>query len=278
MSEEYVPPRVWTWDPEFGGVMAGINRPISGATREAELPVGRHPMQLYSFGSPNGQKITIMLEELLAAGCEQAEYDAWMINVFNGDQFGSGLTEINPNSKVPALVDRSGTKPLPIFESGAILLHLAEKFGLFLSADPTERINTLSWLFWQVGSGPFIGGGFGHFYAYAPIKVEYAINRYAMETKRQFDLLDKWLASREFMVGNSYSIADIALWPWYSLVASGEMYGAAEFLDTQSYVHLQRWISDIGSRPAVQRGRLVNRPDVGLAERHDAADFATLEV
>jgi GST-like protein len=277
MSDDYVPPRVWEYDPNFGGVMAKTNRPTSGAVKETTLEVGRHPLQLYSYGGPNGQKVTILLEELLAAGRDDAEYDAWLIDMSKGDQFGSGLVEINPNAKVPALVDRSEDNPVPIFESGAILVYLAEKFGMFLPEDPAARIETLAWLFWQVGSAPFVGGGFGHFYTYAPIKVEYAINRYTMETKRQFDLLDKRLASREFIMGDQYTLADIAMWPWYGAVASGSMYNAAEFLDAQSYPHLLRWTASIAERPAVKRGHRVNRPDLGdagLLERHDQSDFA----
>jgi len=279
-SKLYVPPRVWTWDASNGGAFASTNRPVAGPTHDRELPVGRHPLQLYSMGTPNGQKVTILLEELLAAGHAGAEYDAWLIRIGEGDQFGSGFVSINPNSKIPALVDRSASPPQPIFESGAILLYLAEKFGAFLPEDPARRTATLSWLFWQMGSAPFLGGGFGHFFAYAPEKIEYAINRYAMEAKRQLDVLDRQLAEHEFIAGDEYSIADIAIWPWYGGVALDRSYpDAAEFLDVQSYTHLQCWAKQIDARPAVKRGRIVNRTfgplEEQLRERHDASDFDT---
>ena len=272
---EYVPPKVWTWNKENGGRFANINRPIAGPTHEQALPVGKHPMQLYSLGTPNGVKVTVMLEELLALGHTGAEYDAWLINIGNGDQFGSGFVEVNPNSKIPALMDRSGPKPIRIFESGAILMHLAEKFGAFLPTEPAARAEVLSWLFWQMGSAPYLGGGFGHFYAYAPFKIEYAIDRFAMEVKRQLDVLDRRLAESEYLGGAEYSIADIAVWPWYGLLAKGGAYGAGEFLDVQSYKHVQRWTDQIGKRPAVKRGRLVNRAqgEPQLPERHDAAEL-----
>ncbi|GAA0220038.1 glutathione-dependent disulfide-bond oxidoreductase [Castellaniella daejeonensis] len=278
-SSEYQPPRVWTWNQPNGGRFANINRPVSGPTHERELPVGRHPLQLYSQGTPNGVKITIMLEELLAQGHSGAEYDAWLIRIGEGDQFGSGFVAINPNSKIPALVDRSGPEPIQVFESGAILLHLAEKFGAFLPAGPAARAECLSWLFWQVGSAPYVGGGFGHFYAYAPVKIEYAIDRFAMETKRQLDVLDKRLADHEFVAGDSYTIADMAIWPWYGGLLLNQVYGAAEFLSAGDYRHALRWARAIGERPAVRRGRMVNRtsgePSEQLWERHDAADFDT---
>jgi len=278
-SSEYQPPRVWTWNQPNGGRFANINRPVSGPTHERELPVGRHPLQLYSQGTPNGVKITIMLEELLAQGHSGAEYDAWLIRIGEGDQFGSGFVAINPNSKIPALVDRSGPEPIRVFESGAILLHLAEKFGAFLPAGPAARAEGLSWLFWQVGSAPYVGGGFGHFYAYAPVKIEYAIDRFAMETKRQLDVLDKRLADHEFVAGDSYTIADMAIWPWYGGLLLNQVYGAAEFLSAGDYRHALRWARAIGERPAVRRGRMVNRtsgePSEQLWERHDAADFDT---
>jgi GST-like protein len=278
-SSEYQPPRVWTWNQPNGGRFANINRPVSGPTHERELPVGRHPLQLYSQGTPNGVKITIMLEELLAQGHSGAEYDAWLIRIGEGDQFGSGFVAINPNSKIPALVDRSGPEPIRVFESGAILLHLAEKFGAFLPAGPAARAECLSWLFWQVGSAPYVGGGFGHFYAYAPVKIEYAIDRFAMETKRQLDVLDKRLADHEFVAGDSYTIADMAIWPWYGGLVLNQVYGAAEFLSAGDYRHALRWARAIGERPAVRRGRMVNRtsgePSEQLWERHDAADFDT---
>lgn len=274
---EYVPPRVWTWEKASGGTFANINRPVSGATHDAPLPVGRHPLQLYSMATPNGVKVTIMLEELLAAGHVGAEYDAWLIRISEGDQFGSGFVEINPNSKIPALVDRSGAKPRRVFESGAILLYLAEKFGAFLPTDGDARAEALNWLFWQVGSAAFLGGGFGHFYAYAPEKLEYPINRYAMEVKRQLDVVDRHLAGNAFLAGSEYSIADMALWPWYSSLVRYNAYGAAEFLDVESYTHVVRWVDAIAERPAVRRGRMVNRAsgpeNEQLRERHDASDF-----
>lgn len=276
---DYVPPKVWTWDKESGGRFASINRPIAGATHEKPLPVGKHPLQLYSLGTPNGQKVTILLEELLALGHAGAEYDAWLIRIGDGDQFGSGFVEANPNSKIPALVDRSGATPIRVFESGAILTYLAEKFGAFLPTEPAARAETLSWLFWQMGSAPFLGGGFGHFYAYAPTKFEYPINRYAMESKRQLDVLDRRLSEHEFVAGDAYTIADMAIWPWYGGVVKGWLYEAAEFLDVQSYRNVVRWADQILSRPAVQRGRKVNRitgdPADQLHERHDASDFDT---
>ncbi|QUS39778.1 glutathione-dependent disulfide-bond oxidoreductase [Tardiphaga alba] len=275
----YTPPKVWTWDKENGGAFASTNRPIAGPTHDKELPVGKHPFQLYSLATPNGQKVTIMFEELLAAGHTGAEYDAWLIKI-DGNQFGSGFVDVNPNSKIPALMDRSGDKPFRVFESGAILMHLAEKFGAFLPKDGPARAETLSWLFWQMGSAPFLGGGFGHFYAYAPFKIEYAINRYAMETKRQLDVLDRQLANNEFIAGKDYSIADMAIFPWYGALAEGVIYGdAGTFLDVQSYKNFQRWAKAIGARPAVKRGRMVNKasgdPAGQLRERHDAGDFAT---
>jgi GSH-dependent disulfide-bond oxidoreductase len=275
---DYVPPKVWTWNKASGGRFAAINRPIAGPTHDKELPVGRHPMQLYSLGTPNGQKVTIMLEELLALGHTGAEYDAWLIRIGEGEQFGSGFVAANPNSKIPALVDRSGPQPVRVFESGAILMHLAEKFGAFLPrvGDPA-RAETLSWLFWQMGSAPYLGGGFGHFYAYAPTKIEYAIDRFAMETKRQLDVLDRRLAETEFLAGRDYTIADIAVWPWYGGLAKGLLYGAAEFLAVHEYRNVVRWADTIGARPAVKRGRIVNRlqgdPKAQLRERHDASDF-----
>ncbi|MET7241795.1 glutathione-dependent disulfide-bond oxidoreductase [Methylobacterium sp. EM32] len=276
---DYVPPKVWTWDKESGGRFASINRPIAGATHDKPLPVGKHPLQLYSLGTPNGQKVTILLEELLALGHAGAEYDAWLIRIGDGDQFGSGFVEANPNSKIPALVDRSGATPIRVFESGAILTYLAEKFGAFLPTEPAARAETLSWLFWQMGSAPFLGGGFGHFYAYAPQKFEYPINRYAMESKRQLDVLDRRLAEHEFIAGDAYTIADMAIWPWYGGVVKGWLYEAAEFLDVQSYRNVLRWADQLLARPAVQRGRKVNRltgdPADQLHERHDAGDFET---
>lgn len=276
----YEPPKVWTWDKENGGRFANINRPVSGPTHDKELPIGRHPLQLYSEGTPNGVKVSVMLEELLALGHRGAEYDAWLIKISNGDQFGSGFVEVNPNSKIPALMDRSGPEPLRIFESGAILVYLAEKFGAFLPTDVRARAECLSWLFWQVGSGPFVGGGFGHFYAYAPSKMEYPINRYAMETKRQLDVLDKRLANNEYIAGDEYTIADMAIWPWYGALAKGRMYNdAADFLSVQDYKHVQRWTDTVGERPAVKRGRMVNRTSGELSsqlrERHEASDFET---
>jgi GST-like protein len=273
----YVPPEVWTWTDENGGKFSKTNRPIAGATHEKELPVGRHPLQLYSLGTPNGVKVTVMLEELLALGHSGAEYDAWLIRIGDGEQFGSGFVDINPNSKIPAMVDRSGPTPFRIFESGAILMHLAEKFGEFLPTDPAPRAEVLSWLFWQMGSAPYLGGGFGHFYAYAPFKMKYPIDRFAMETKRQLDVLDRELADREFIAGNAYTIADIAIWPWYGNLALGRQYDAGTFLDVESYTHVQRWAKMLDARPAVQRGRMVNRLrgelHEQLHERHDASDF-----
>lgn len=281
MSEtpEYTPPRVWTWDSESGGKFASINRPVAGATHDKDLPVGKHPLQLYSLATPNGVKVTVMLEELLAAGFSGAEYDAWLIRIGDGNQFGSGFVEVNPNSKIPALMDHSTPKPTRVFESGAILLYLAEKFGAFLPSDPADRAECLSWLFWQMGSAPYLGGGFGHFYAYAPSRMEYPINRFAMEVKRQLDVLDRNLAGRRFMCGDEYTIADIAIWPWYGALVANRVYEAAEFLDAGSYKHLNRWTAEIGERAAVKRGVMVNRPfgnpEGQLHERHDAGDFDT---
>ena len=276
-SPEYTPPKVWVWSKPSGGLFANINRPVAGSTHEKELPVGRHPFQLYSLATPNGQKVTIMLEELLALGHKGAEYDAWLIKIGEGDQFGSGFVAINPNSKIPALVDRSGVKPIRIFESGAILLHLAEKFGAFLPTEAGARAECFSWLFWQMGSTPYVGGGFGHFYAYAPMKIEYAIDRFAMETKRLLDVLDRRLAESEYVAGADYTIADIAIWPWYGGLARGGSYGAAEFLSVEDYKNLLRWADAIAARPAVKRGRIVNKTNGDLAsqlhERHDASDF-----
>jgi GST-like protein len=278
-DSNYTPPKVWTWDKSNGGQFASINRPIAGPTHEKELPVGRHPLQLYSLATPNGQKITIMLEELLALGHSGAEYDAWLIKIGDGDQFGSGFVEVNPNSKIPALMDRSGPQPIRVFESGAILVYLAEKFGAFLPTEPAKRAECLSWLFWQMGSAPYLGGGFGHFYAYAPTKIEYAIDRFAMETKRQLDVLDRRLAESEYIAGSAYTIADIAIWPWYGGLVKGWQYGAGEFLSVQDYTHVQRWADAILDRPAVKRGRMVNRLSGDLSgqlhERHDASDFET---
>jgi GST-like protein len=277
-TTEYTPPKVWTWNKENGGRFANINRPIAGPTHDKELPVGRHPMQLYSLATPNGVKVTVMLEELLALGHAGAEYDAWLIRINEGDQFGSGFVAANPNSKIPALVDHSGPKPIRVFESGAILVHLAEKFGAFLPTDDT-RAEALSWLFWQMGSAPYLGGGFGHFYAYAPSKIEYAIDRFAMEVKRQLDVLDRRLAEAEYLAGAEYTIADMAVWPWYGGLAKGLLYEGGEFLDVQSYKHMQRWTDQIAQRPAVKRGRMVNRPfgdpASQLWERHEASDFET---
>ncbi|MDE2486826.1 MAG: glutathione-dependent disulfide-bond oxidoreductase [Alphaproteobacteria bacterium] len=271
---DYVPPKVWTWNKENGGRFANINRPIAGPTHAKELPVGKHPFQLYSLATPNGQKVTIALEELLAAGHKGAEYDAWLINIGQGDQFGSGFVDVNPNSKIPALMDRSGPEPIRLFESGAILVHLAEKFGAFLPTDPAKRAETLSWLFWQMGSAPYLGGGFGHFYAYAPFKIEYAIDRFAMEVKRQMDVLDRRLGEAEYLAGDDYTIADMAVWPWYGALAKGQVYGAGEFLAVADYKNLNRWADQIAKRPAVQRGRRVNRAgDGGVPERHDASDI-----
>ena len=279
-ENDYVPPKVWTWDKESGGAFAKTNRPIAGPTHEKDLPVGKHPMQLYSLGTPNGQKVTVMLEELLALGHKGAEYDAWLIKIGDGDQFSSGFVEVNPNSKIPALLDRSGPTPIRVFESGAILVHLAEKFGAFLPTEPAARAETLSWLFWQMGSAPFLGGGFGHFFAYAPTKQEYPINRYAMETKRQLDVLDRRLADTEFVAGADYTVADMAIWPWYGALAKGASYPDAHiFLSVHEYGNLQRWAEAIAERPAVKRGRIVNRmsgePAQQLHERHDASDFET---
>jgi GST-like protein len=276
-QSEYVPPKIWAWDKESGGRFANINRPIAGPTHDKELPVGKHPLQLYSLGTPNGVKVTVLLEELLAAGHGAAEYDAWLINIGEGDQFSSGYVAANPNSKIPVLVDRSGPEPIRVFESGAILIHLAEKFGAFLPTETAKRAEALSWLMWQMGSTPFLGGGFGHFYAYAPTKQEYPINRYAMEVKRQMDVLDRRLAESEYLGGTDYSIADMAVWPWYGALAKGLVYDAGEFLQVQDYTHVQRWTDQIAERPAVKRGRMVNRvmgdPASQLRERHDASDF-----
>ena len=276
---EYVPPKVWTWNKASGGRFANINRPVAGPTHEKELPVGRHPLQLYSLATPNGVKVTVMLEELLAAGHAGAEYDAWPIRISEGEQFGSGFVAINPNSKIPALVDRSGREPIRVFESGAILLYLAEKFGAFLPTETARRAECLSWLFWQMGSAPYLGGGFGHFYAYAPFKIEYAIDRFAMETKRQLDVLDRRLAEVEYLGGDEYTIADIAVWPWYGALAKGLVYGAGEFLSVHEYRNVQRWTDQIAQRTPVRRGRMVNRlvgdPASQLHERHDASDFDT---
>lgn len=281
MTDEaaYTPPKVWTWNKESGGRFANINRPVAGATHEKELPVGKHPFQLYSLATPNGVKVTVMFEELLELGHKDAEYDAWLINISEGQQFGSGFVAINPNSKIPALLDCSGPTPIRLFESGAILLHLAEKFGAFLPTEPAARAETLSWLFWQMGSAPYLGGGFGHFYAYAPEKIEYAIDRFAMEVKRQLDVLDRRLGESEYLAGSEYSIADIATWPWYGSLAKGLVYEAGEFLQVQDYKNVQRWTDAIAQRPAAQRGRMVNRafgdPASQLHERHDASDFLT---
>ncbi len=280
MTDEYVPPDIWTWKPGNGGRFASINRPIAGPTHDKELPVGRHPLQLYSLGTPNGVKVTVMLEELLALGRAGAEYDAWLIRINEGDQFGSGFVAANPNSKIPALVDRSGPAPVRVFESGAILVYLAEKFGAFLPTESAKRAECLSWLFWQMGSAPYLGGGFGHFYAYAPAKFEYAIDRFAMEVKRQLDVLDRRLAESRFLAGDDYTVADVAVWPWYGQLAKGLLYGeSATFLQVQDYAHVQRWTDEIAGRPAVQRGRMVNRvngePSSQLRERHEASDFET---
>jgi GSH-dependent disulfide-bond oxidoreductase len=278
-SPAYTPPRVWSWNKENGGRFANINRPIAGPTHEKELPVGRHPLQLYSLGTPNGVKVTVMLEELLALGHAGAEYDAWLIRINEGAQFSSGFVAVNPNSKIPALLDRSGPAPVRVFESGAILLYLAERFGALLPAGGAQRAECLSWLFWQMGSAPFLGGGFGHFYAYAPVKIEYAIDRYAMEVKRQLDVLDRRLAGSVYLAGDDYTIADIAVWPWYGALVKGQLYEAGEFLQVQEYKHVVRWTDQIAQRPAVQRGRKVNRtfgqPSSQLHERHDASDFDT---
>ncbi|NQW51692.1 MAG: glutathione-dependent disulfide-bond oxidoreductase [Rhodospirillales bacterium] len=276
-ASDYTPPKVWTWNKASGGRFANINRPIAGPTSEKELPIGKHPLQLYSLGTPNGQKVTIMLEELLALGHKGAEYDAWLIKIGEGDQFGSGFVAANPNSKIPALVDRSGPNPVRVFESGAILLYLAEKFGALVATESAKRAECLSWLFWQMGSAPYLGGGFGHFYAYAPTKIEYAIDRFAMETKRQLDVLDRRLGESKYLAGDDYTIADIAVWPWYGGLAKGLLYGAGEFLAVHEYKNVQRWADAIGERPAVRRGRIVNRlqgdPANQLHERHDASDF-----
>ncbi|WP_336855398.1 glutathione-dependent disulfide-bond oxidoreductase [Pseudescherichia vulneris] len=277
-DNNYQPPKVWTWDKSGGGAFANINRPVSGPTHEKTLPVGKHPLQLYSLGTPNGQKVTILLEELLEKGVSEAEYDAWLIRIGEGDQFSSGFVEVNPNSKIPALRDHSTTPPTRVFESGSILLYLAEKFGHFLPTDPAGRAETLNWLFWLQGSAPFLGGGFGHFYSYAPVKIEYAINRFTMEAKRQLDVLDKQLAEHKFVAGDDYTIADMAIWPWYGNVVLGNVYDAAEFLDAGSYKNVLRWAKEIAERPGVQRGRIVNRTNgplnEQLHERHDASDFA----
>jgi GST-like protein len=273
----YTPPKVWVWNKDNGGQFASINRPIAGATHDKELPVGKHPLQLYSLATPNGVKVTVMLEELLALGHRGAEYDAWLIRISNGDQFGSGFVGINPNSKIPALMDRSGPQPIRVFESGAILVYLAEKFGALLPTEPAQRAECLSWLFWQMGSGPYLGGGFGHFYAYAPFKIEYAIDRFAMEVKRQLDVLDRRLAECEYLAGDTYTVADIAVWPWYGALVKGLVYSAGEFLQVDDYKNVQRWTDQIAARPAVKRGRMVNRafgePASQLLERHDASDF-----
>jgi GSH-dependent disulfide-bond oxidoreductase len=278
-TTNYTPAKVWTWNKENGGKFANINRPIAGATHDKDLPVGRHPLQLYSLATPNGVKVTVMLEELLALGHSGAEYDAWLIRINDGNQFGSGFVSANPNSKIPALVDRSGPTPIRVFESGAILVHLAEKFGSFMPTAGAARAACWSWLFWQMGSAPYLGGGLGHFYAYAPTKIEYAIDRFAMEVKRQLDVLDRHLADNEYMVGHDYSIADIAIWPWYGALAKGLLYEAGEFLAVNEYKNVQRWTDLIAARPAVQRGRMVNRawgdPASQLHERHDASDFDT---
>jgi GST-like protein len=279
-TSSYTPPRVWSWNKESGGRFASINRPIAGPTHDKELPVGRHPLQLYSLATPNGVKVTVMLEELLALGHAGAEYDAWLIRISDGEQFGSGFVAVNPNSKIPALCDRSGPKPVRVFESGAILLYLAEKFGgAFLPGSGAERAECFSWLFWQMGSGPFLGGGFGHFYAYAPFKIEYAIDRYAMEVKRQLDVLDRRLAESPYLAGDDYTIADMAVWPWYGALVKGQLYDAGEFLQVQDYTHVVRWADEIARRPAARRGRMVNRtwgqPSSQLPERHDAGDFDT---
>ena len=281
MSEasNYTPPKVWTWDKESGGQFSKINRPVAGPTHDKSLPVGEHPLQLYSLATPNGVKVTLMLEELLELGHRGAEYDAWLIRIHDGDQFGSGFVELNPNSKIPALLDRSGPAPIRVFESASILVYLAEKFGAFLPRDAQRRAETFNWVFWQMGSAPYLGGGFGHFYAYAPAKIEYAIDRFAMETKRQLDVLDRNLAKRDYMIGDEYTIADMAIWPWYGALAKGLLYDAGEFLQVHEYTHVVRWAESIGDRSAARRGRMVNRtwgdPKSQLHERHDAADFET---
>ena len=278
-SSTYVPPKIWAWNKDSGGRFANINRPIAGPTHDKDLPVGRHPLQLYSLATPNGVKVTVMLEELLALGHGGAEYDAWLIKINQGEQFGSGFVAANPNSKIPALVDHSGPVPIRVFESGAILLYLAEKFGALLPPDAAQRAECLSWLFWQMGSAPYLGGGFGHFYAYAPTKIEYAIDRFAMEVKRQLDVLDRRLAESPYLAGNDYTIADIAVWPWYGALAKGLLYEGGEFLQVQQYTNVQRWTNQIAERPAVKRGRMVNRtwgePSSQLPERHEASDFET---
>jgi len=278
-SSEYTPPKVWKWNSESGGRFASINRPIAGSTHDKDLPVGKHPLQLYSLGTPNGIKVTILLEELLALGHSGAEYDAWLINIMEGGQFSSGFVAANPNSKIPALMDHSIDPPTRVFESGAMLLYLADKFDAFVPKDPSGRAECLSWLFWQMGATPFLGGGFGHFYAYAPLKIEYAIDRFAMEVKRQLDVLDRHLADNRFMVGDEYSIADMAIWPWYGGVMNNVVYNAAEFLETHTYTNVQRWVDETGERKGVQRGRMVNgvfgKPEHQLRERHDAEDFET---
>jgi len=277
----YTPPKVWAWNKESGGRFANINRPIAGATHEKELPVGKHPFQLYSLATPNGVKVTVMFEELLAKGHKGAEYDAWIVPINAGNQFGSGFVAVNPNSKIPALLDRSTPKPTRVFESGAILMYLAEKFGEFLPTDPSKRAECLSWLFWQMGAAPYLGGGFGHFYAYAPIKIEYAIDRFAMEVKRQLDVLDRRLAESEYIAGSDYTIADMAIWPWYGALTKGLLYEAGEFLSVHDYKNVIRWTDQIAERPAVKRGRMVNRawgdPESQLPERHDASDFAKVK-
>ena len=277
--DSYTPPKVWTWNKEGGGRFASINRPIAGPTHDKDLPVGAHPFQLYSLATPNGVKVTVLLEELLAAGHAGAEYDAWLINIGEGDQFSSGFVAVNPNSKIPALMDHSVTPPQRVFESGSIMLYLAEKFGAFLPTDPAARTECMSWLFWQMGSAPYLGGGFGHFYAYAPEKWQYPIDRFAMEAKRQLDVLERRLAEAPWLAGDEYSIADMAIWAWYGQLALGRLYDAGEFLDVESYVNVQRWAKEIDARPAVQRGRMVNRafgdPKTQLHERHDASDFET---
>ena len=276
---DYTPPKIWTWNKESGGRFASINRPTAGATHDKALPVGKHPLQLYSLATPNGVKVTVMLEELLEAGHTGAEYDAWLIKIMDGDQFGSGFVDANPNSKIPVLVDRSDSQPIRVFESGSILVYLAEKFGAFLPTDAAKRAEVLSWLFWQMGAGPMLGGGFGHFYAYAPMKIEYAIDRFAMEVKRQLDVLDRRLSESEYLGGDAYSIADMAAWPWYGALVMGQVYEAAEFLEVNAYRNVLRWTEQIGARPAVKRGRMVNRmmgdPASQLHERHDASDFDT---
>ena len=276
-TTEYTPPTVWTWDQANGGRFANINRPIAGSTHEKDLPVGKHPLQLYSLATPNGVKVTVMLEELLALGHTGAEYDAWLIKISDGDQFGSGFVAVNPNSKIPALLDRSGAKPVRVFESGAILLYLANKFGAFLPEEGAERAECLSWLFWQMGSAPYLGGGFGHFYAYAPTKMQYPIDRFAMEVKRQMDVLDRRLAESAYLAGDEYTIADMAVWAWYGALAKGQLYEAGEFLQVQTYAHVLRWTDQIAQRPAVKRGRMVNRTwgqaNSQLPERHDGSDF-----